>query len=233
MTTVAFDLLGTLFDLEPLRSRLQEAGLQDGPLELWFAQSLRDYFAVSHSGAYVPLAAMLEASLVRMLRVRGLGEKEVIPDVMEAFSSLPPTRGAQDAVEALAAAGVRLLAVTNGSRSLAQSLLARAGFDRSFTSVLSCDDIGVSKPHPRVYERAKQLADADPWLVAAHAWDVAGAMRAGLKGAWVSSAEGVYPTMLQPPDVRADDVAEAARLILGAAAGPTEVTGGGGERPRR
>ena len=65
--TVVFDVLGTLFSLERLRPPLRALGAPDAALELWFAQSLRDYFACSHAGGYVPIAQVLEASLARSL----------------------------------------------------------------------------------------------------------------------------------------------------------------------
>ena len=44
-------------------------------------------------------------------------------------------------------------------------------------------------------------------LVAAHGWDVLGAQRAGLTGAWFPRSERVYPAVYEPPHVTGADLA--------------------------
>jgi 2-haloacid dehalogenase len=51
-------------------------------------------------------------------------------------------------------------------------------------------------------------------MVAAHAWDVAGALRAGLRGAWIASKEKTYLDVYPSPEVCAGDIAEAARALV-------------------
>jgi hypothetical protein len=43
---VAFDIIETVFSLGHLRSRLDAAGVPGQALEVWFAQTLRDAFAL-------------------------------------------------------------------------------------------------------------------------------------------------------------------------------------------
>jgi 2-haloacid dehalogenase len=50
---IAFDVLETLFGLEPLRNRLRAAGLPPDCLELWFAQTLRSGFALAATDTFV------------------------------------------------------------------------------------------------------------------------------------------------------------------------------------
>jgi 2-haloacid dehalogenase len=63
--------------------------------------------------------------------------------------------------------------------------------------LLSSDDIGVAKPDMRVYENANRhltsrelsAADGDRWFVAAHAWDLIAARKAGFKTAYLDYEE--------------------------------------------
>ena len=66
-STIAFDIIGTCFNLSVPRRRLKELGAPDETLELWFAQTLRDAFALSHAGGYRPLKELLSAELPRTL----------------------------------------------------------------------------------------------------------------------------------------------------------------------
>lgn len=214
-TTVIFDVLGTLFSLDRLRTELRELGAPGQALELWFGQSLRDYFAFSHAGGYVPLQDVLRAALPRALSAF---EVEVGADrageVVGKMAELEPAPGGREACAALRDAGCNLVALSNGSLESTTGLLERAEISDLFTSVRSCDEIGVSKPAAAAYELAREAADAELWLVAAHAWDVAGAHRAGLRTAWVATVESEYLAAYPPPDVTAGDLAEAARSLL-------------------
>ncbi|KUN82454.1 hypothetical protein AQJ66_21760 [Streptomyces bungoensis] len=74
------------------------------------------------------------------------------------------------------------------------------------------------KPHPHAYRYAAERAGVGPaeaMLVATHPWDVDGARRAGLGGAWPrrGTAPAVYPPSLTAPTLAADDVGELARVL--------------------
>lgn len=198
--TVAFDIIGTLFSLDKVRAELPA-----NTLEKWFAGGLRDYFSISHSGAYTPLADVLRATLP--------------PDadaerVMSAFRSLDPAPEAEDAIHRLGEQDTKVLALTNGSEELTRGLLERVGLDKHFAALLSCDSIQISKPHPRVYALARDLAEGELWMAASHPWDIAGAARAGLLTAWISEGRGAYPGIFPAPDIVASDLGVAAGEIL-------------------
>jgi 2-haloacid dehalogenase len=157
---------------------------------------------------------VLEKSLPRTLAELG-AEPVDAGSILGAFRSLDATPGAAEAVEHLARADTKIVALTNGSESLTRGLVEGAGLAAHFSAYLSCDSIRVSKPHPRVYEMAKGVAEGELWLVAAHAWDVAGARRAGLSAAWISSKERQYPDYFPAPSVIAENLVDAARRITG------------------
>ena len=205
-----------MFSLERLRPELERLGAPGSALELWFAQSLRDFFAHSHAGGYVPLAQVLDAALARTLATLDIDAGDADRSaVLEAMSELDPAPGAAQACAELADAGCPLVALTNGSAGLARGLLERSGLDEHVHTVRSCDEVQASKPAPEVYAMAR-ADEGDTWMLAAHAWDVAGAQRAGLRGAWVALSEREYLASYPPPDVRGDDMAEAARALLAA-----------------
>ena len=75
--TVVFDIIGTCFSLDLPRQRLVELGAPDYTVQLWFAQTLRDAFALSHAGGYRPLKEVLEAELPRTLKMIGIEASSV------------------------------------------------------------------------------------------------------------------------------------------------------------
>src|SRR2546421_9901048 len=118
-------------------------------------------------------------------------DSKAISRVVSAFAELEPESGLGEALERAAGAGVKLLALTNGSADSTRQLLDRAGVLDRFAALLSCDEVRRTKPHPDVYAMAKREAEGELWLVAAHSWDVAGAVMAGPRGAHSTRAGGV------------------------------------------
>lgn len=213
--TVAFDLVGTLFSLDAPRRVLEQHGAPSTAFDIWFSGALRDYFARSHSGSYTPLREVLETTLHRTGRLVGweLGDRAT-SEVMNSLSELTPTEGAEAALNELANAGWQMITLTNSSPELAERLLRRNGLAAHFRHLLSCDALCVSKPHPRVYQEAMKVSNGPTWLIAAHAWDVGGALEAGMRAIWVSSAEHVYPSFLPAPDLMADGLLSAAQFLV-------------------
>jgi 2-haloacid dehalogenase len=226
MPTAVFDMLGTFFSLEPLRRRLEVLRAPKHTLELWFAESLRDFFATSHAGGYEPLARILADALPRTLAE--LGHEVPAPAhrqyVLEGLQALEPAQGAAEACALLTGAGWKIIALTNGGEDSTRALLGRAGLLSYFDTVLSTDSIRLSKPHPDVYAMARAVAEGDMWMVAAHAWDLNGARRSGMRTAWISRKEKRWLDFLFEPDVQAEELAGAAREMLARARTGVEPT---------
>lgn len=79
-----FDIIGTCLSLDKPRQRLVELGAPPHALKLWFAQTLRDAFALSHAGCYLPLEEVLEAELPRTLKVLGIEADAQMPHIVKA-----------------------------------------------------------------------------------------------------------------------------------------------------
>lgn len=134
--------------------------------------------------------------------------------MVTSFAELEPQPGALEAFRILVEAGWKLVALTNGSEESTRKLLNRAGALQRFGSILSCDAIQKTKPHPDVYDLPKQVADGDVWMVAVHAWDIAGAARAGLRTAFITQEEKEYLSIYPQPELVTSDLILAASKIV-------------------
>lgn len=100
---------------------------------------------------------------------------------------------------------------------MAEAGLARGGVTPLVEASLSSESIRAWKPAREVYLWAAGRCRVAPdrlALVAAHGWDVLGAQRAGLTGAWFPRSERVYPPVYEPPHVQAADLAGAVEALL-------------------
>lgn len=213
--TIAFDILGTCFSLDKPCQALVKLGAPAYALDLWFAQTLRDAFALSHAGHYQPLKQILEAELSRSLATIGLETtKEQRAQVIDAFTQLELQTGALIAFHRLQSHGWRLIALTNGSEESTHQLLEQSNALPFFDRILSCDAIQKTKPHPDVYALVRQNREGDVWLVAAHAWDIMGASFAGLKTVFITQQEKAYLPLYPSPTIVAVDIGDAANQIV-------------------
>ncbi len=219
---VAFDVVETLFALDPVAAALDRVGAGPGALDGFFAGLLRDAFALGATGDARPFRAVADAAL-------GSAHPTLAPDqraeALDAFASLDPHPDVAPALFRVADAGLPTVALTNGSAQVTTALLERAGLDHLVARVISVDEVGVWKPRPEPYRFAADALDVGPGdlaLVAVHAWDVHGAAAAGLRTGWVSREGADFPATFTPPDVQATDLVAAIDALLALPERPPE-----------
>lgn len=210
---VAFDVNETLLDLAPVRAMLVEAGQPASLLPTVFARTLLTGIAGAVTGGWCRFRDAFDSALAR--------ESDLGPaaraGVAEAFGELSPHPDVEPALRRLTSAGVRVVTLTHGSPGVAEAALERGGISPLVERCLSSEEIRAWKPAREVYlwaAGACGVAPARMALVAAHGWDVLGAQRAGLTGAWFPRSERSYPEVYEPPHVRAADLAGAVDALV-------------------
>jgi 2-haloacid dehalogenase len=121
------------------------------------------------------------------------------------------------ALRRLRDAGLRLASLTNSTEQVARAQLEHAGLLDAFELVLSADTVRRLKPAPEPYLMAAErlgVAVGDVRLIAAHAWDVAGAARAGCATAFVARPGKVLDPLVERPEIIGANLAEVADAIL-------------------
>ena len=112
---------------------------------------------------------------------------------------------------------LRLAALTNSVGDVARQQLESSGLADCFEQILSADEVRRLKPAPEPYHLVAERFSTDigdVHLVAAHAWDVAGALAAGCRAAFVARPGTVLSPISPPPDVIGGDLTEVADKIL-------------------
>jgi 2-haloacid dehalogenase len=95
--------------------------------------------------------------------------------------------------------------------------MTNAGLRDYFEHVLSADTVRRLKPAPEPYRMAAERLGVDVGrirLIAAHAWDVAGALHAGCAAAFVARPGMVLDPLFEAPDVVGADLVDVADKIL-------------------
>jgi 2-haloacid dehalogenase len=218
---VVIDVLGTLFSLDPIEEQLTGLGFPPGATDLWFASLLRDSFALEIAGRFDGFQSVAQSALDALAsRKRLMGRplaREEQRAVWGAFQALPARPEAREALVTLREAGFSLATLSNSSVATCEKLLERAGLANLIDHVLSAESTGHAKPSPVAYDWAARRVRALPWAIvclSAHSWDILGARRAGLLGAFVTRYEKTFPAALGHADVEGGDLLEAAAAII-------------------
>ena len=215
---IAFDVNETLLDLSAL-DPLFERAFGDASLRpLWFAQMLQLAFVGVITGNYTDFGTAQRAALTMVAQRTGTAlDEQDAGEIVAAMSGLPPHPEVREALQRLHEAGLRLAAFTNSTRDVAEAQISNAGLRDLFEQVLSADEVKRLKPAPEPYRMVAELFStqvAEVRLVAAHAWDVAGALAAGCAAAFVERPGMVLSPIGAQPDVVGADLGEVAKRIL-------------------
>jgi 2-haloacid dehalogenase len=217
---VVFDVNGTLSDLSPLAHRIVSVGGSRDLLQTWFASVLRDGIGVAAADGYADFRALAVADLQVLLHDAGVSGDllAAAEHVVDGFGHLPVHPDVVGGIRLLAGAGVRLVTLTNGSVELTERLLGVAGVLDFVEHRLDVSVPQRWKPHPGAYRHALRVTGvtADRCaLIAVHPWDIDGARRVGLIGAWLNRAGAPWPSPLIRPQLEAAGLEELAAQLLG------------------
>ena len=218
MPVIVFDVNETLLDLRGLDPLFADL-LGDAALRpQWFATMLQLSFVGGLTGQYVDFTTAQRAAL-RMTAARAgrsitAGAVETVIDAMRRLSPHPDVA---PALTRLRDAGLRLTALTNSVLDVARAQLSNAGLADLLEEIYSADEVRALKPAAAPYLMVAERCRVDIGelcLVAAHPWDVSGAMAAGVQAAFVGRG-GVVPSPLgsQPAVIGTDLTAVADALL--------------------
>jgi 2-haloacid dehalogenase len=202
---IAFDVNETLLDLSPLDPLL---GGPDARAR-WFGQMLQISFVGAITDRYVDFSTAQRAA------ARMLGHTNE-DEILAQMRALPAHEDARPALQRLSEAEAELtvVALTNSPLDTAQAQLTNAGLIDLFDDVLSADEARALKPRREAYELVKRRHGDDMRLVAAHAWDISGALAAGCKAAFVRRPGKALNPLGDQPDIVGDDLETVAERIL-------------------
>ncbi|MCB5280795.1 haloacid dehalogenase type II [Arthrobacter sp. AL08] len=221
ISVIVFDVNETLSDMSAMGGQFSDVGAPAELAKLWFATLLRDGFALTASGDNGSFAAIGAEALRGLLTGVELNRPmdAAVDHVMAGLTGLKVHPDVPAGITVLAAAGFRLITLSNGSARIAAKLFSGAGIRDEFEALLSVEDAPAWKPARSSYDyaaAASGAAPADMLLVAVHPWDIHGAARAGLRTAWLNRSGSSYPGYFESPDFTVNALTELPGVLAAA-----------------
>ena len=218
--TVTVDSYGTLVDPHATVETLAEYvpdDLIDPIANEWRARSLMYTMVGNAIGFYQPFYEMNRDALAYATAANGADlTTEEINDVLSVYHDLDVFSDVRDGIERIRDSGYDVYVLSNGDPEMLESMVENADIQDSITDTISADEVERFKPEPTIYRHgaARTGTAIDRLLhVAGPAFDVLGAMNAGMQAAWLNRTGAPWEDFAdRDPDLAAEtfhDVADA------------------------
>jgi len=184
-----FDAYGTLFDHASAAAGCRDVlGDRVAALSaLWRDKQLHYTWLRSLQGEHADFWQVTGEALDYALATMTIDDAVLRDRLMALYLTLDPFPEVPETLRRLKAAGFRVAILSNGTPAMLRALVDGAGLAPLFDAVLSVEEVGVFKTHPKVYQlavnRLHTAADA-LCFVSSNGWDAYAASAFGMRVAW-------------------------------------------------
>ena len=190
---IVFDAYGTLFDLDSFASEANRIYRGRGKA---ISQTVREKqleFAMTRDimGKYSNFELLTRSAIEFALKKSGIRRTDAaVERLFSKFLSLRPFKDVAPALNDLDELNVRVAILSNGTQSMLDKLIEKAGLSLLAEDVISVDEAKAYKPSPKAYGLALkelEIFEKEKILyISGNSWDAAGAKAFGFKVGWVN-----------------------------------------------
>jgi 2-haloacid dehalogenase len=208
-----FDAYGTLFDYASAAARCgEELGTKREALSrLWREKQLQYTWLRAlqnrHADFWQVTGDALDYTLKTLrLEARGLRER-----LLEAYRILDVFPEVPEVVRRLKQNGVKTAVLSNGTPEMLRAAISNAGLAGLLDEVLSVEEVGVYKPHPRAYQLAIDrlgIPAQDISFQSSNAWDAWAASAFGMRVVWCNRYSQEAECLPGHPDLEVTSLAD-------------------------
>src|SRR5437764_6311274 len=151
-----FDAYGTMFDYASAAAGCRDVLGDSAPrlTTLWRDKQLQYTWLRSLQGRYADFWQVTGDALDFALAALDLGGAGLRDRLMRLYLELSAFPEVPDVLRRLQAEGLTTAILSNGTPAMLQSAVDNSGIGVLLDFILSVDEVGVYKPHPRVYQLA-------------------------------------------------------------------------------
>jgi 2-haloacid dehalogenase len=184
-----FDAYGTLFDFASAAASCADAlGDKAAPLTaLWRDKQLNYSWLRAVQGRHKDFWQVTGEALDFAMEALGITDPALRERLMAVYLRLAPFPEVGETLLRLRDGGMRMAILSNGSPAMLAPLVESAGIDGLLDAVISVEEAGVFKPHPKVYQLAVDrlgISAKDIGFLSSNGWDAYAASAFGMRAIW-------------------------------------------------
>jgi 2-haloacid dehalogenase len=214
-----FDAYGTLFDYASAAAGCRDV-LGD-KLErltaLWRDKQLQYTWLRAIQGRHANFQQVTGDALDFALATLGLTGSALRSRLMGLYLKLDAFPEVPETLRRLRSGGMKTAILSNGSPMMLQAAIESAGLVGLFDGVFSVEEVGVYKPHPKVYQLAVDRLGMPASAISfqsSNAWDAYAASAFGMQVVWCNRYGQSRERLPGSPDREIKSLAELPSLVL-------------------
>ena len=214
-----FDAYGTLFDFASAAARCEEVPSEHAArlTALWRDKQLQYTWLRGLSGRHADFWQVTGDALDFALETIGIDTPGLRGRLMELYLTLDAFPEVPEVLHRLKAAGIATAILSNGSPRMLAAAVDGAHIGSLLDAVISVEEVGVFKPHPKVYQRAVDRLGVAPAQIAfqsSNAWDAWAASAFGMRVVWCNRYGQRRERLPGSPDAEVRTLGELPALLL-------------------
>ena len=208
----AFDAYGTCFDINSAAKNLAKEIGKDwiGFSTTWRTVQLEYTWLRSLMKKHEDFWRVTEDSLDFAMESHKI-DKKFRSKLLELYKKLNSYPELVMCLKHLKEKNVKTCILSNGSPSLLDELTAHAKVKDLFDDLISIEDVGIYKPHPKVYELVTKKYNCKPeevCFLSSNTWDIVGGGTFGYQSIWVDRFGKTFDKLGYQPKFKIKDLSE-------------------------
>jgi 2-haloacid dehalogenase len=213
-----FDAYGTLFDFAAAARNCRDVLGDDIDrlTALWRDKQLQYTWLRAAQGRHADFWQVTGDALDFALETLRLTEPGPRDRLMSLYLTLDPFPEVSGVLARLKATGIRTAILSNGSPAMLDAAVKAAKLETLLDAVLSVEEVGVYKPHPRVYQLAVDRLGIPASAISfqsSNAWDAYAASAFGMQVVWCNRYGQHRERLPGSPDREIKSLAELPALV--------------------
>ncbi len=219
VSACVFDAYGTLFDFASAANSCREllGESTDKLTVLWRDKQLQYTWLRALQGRHADFWQVTADALDFALETLAIDRSGARERLMNLYLTLDVFPEVPDTLRRLKQAGLRTAILSNGSPKMLDAAVRAAGLEQLLDAVLSVEEVGVYKPHPKVYQLAVDRLGIPARAIAfqsSNAWDAYAASAFGMQVVWCNRYGQRRERLPGAPDRIVASLAELPALVL-------------------
>jgi 2-haloacid dehalogenase len=208
----AFDAYGTCFDINSAAQNLAKEIGKDwlGFSTTWRTVQLEYTWLRSLMKKHEDFWRVTEDSLDFAMESHKI-DKKFRSKLLELYKKLNSYPELVMCLKHLKEKNVKTCILSNGSPSLLDELTVHAKVKELFDDLISIEDVGIYKPHPKVYELVTKKYNCKPeevCFLSSNTWDIVGGGTFGYQSIWVDRFGKTFDKLGYQPKFKIKDLSE-------------------------
>ena len=213
-----FDAYGTLFDYASAAASCRDVlgDKLDRLTALWRDKQLQYTWLRATQERHADFWQVTGDALDYALGVLGIDDAALRDRLMSLYLTLDAFPEVPDMLQRLKGAGLRTAILSNGTPRMLHAAVDGAGLRNLIDDILSVEEVGVYKPHRKVYQLAVDRLDVEPSAIAfqsSNAWDAYAASAFGMQVVWCNRYGFPRERLPGAPDREVTSLAELPALV--------------------